>query len=89
VSTQATVTSGKWWTADGFVEGVCHHNNIVQSITHESVPADSAMYLPAPIDLHVHGGGGHDCMDGDNALRGMLASHARHGTCAMWNPQFC
>lgn len=41
------------------------------------------MYLPAPIDLHVHGGGGHDCMDGDNALRGMLASHARHGTCAM------
>ena len=77
------ISSGKWCTPDGFVEGVCHHNHIVQSISCETVPPDSPMFLPAAVDLHVHGGGGYDCMDGDDAIRGMLEIHARHGTCAM------
>lgn len=78
-----TVTCGKWWTPDGFIEGACHHDTTVRSLVEESVQPDCAMYLPAPVDLHVHGGGGYDCMDGDNAVRGMLATHARHGTCAL------
>lgn len=33
------------------------------------------------IDIHVHGGGGHDFMDAtEDAFRGALASHMRHGT---------
>ncbi len=76
-------TSGKWWTPDGFIEGVCHHDSIVQSVVEETVQTNGAMYLPAPVDLHVHGGGGYDCMDGDKAVRGMLAAHAQHGTGAM------
>lgn len=82
-NTQSTTTQGRWWTPEGFVDGVCHHDTKVQSLTEQSVPIDCAMYLPAPVDLHVHGGGGYDCMDGDDAIRGMLAAHARHGTGAM------
>lgn len=36
------------------------------------------------IDMHVHGGGGHDFMDGTpEAFRGAGALHLRHGTTAM------
>lgn len=38
------------------------------------------LLLPAPIDLHVHGGGGADCMQGSEAIRRMLATHGQHGT---------
>ncbi len=78
-----TSTFGRWWTQTGFVEGVCHHDSVIQSLVEESVADTSAMYLPAPVDLHVHGGGGYDCMDGDDAIRGMLRAHAAHGTGAM------
>ena len=36
------------------------------------------------IDIHVHGGGGHDFMDGTpEAYHGASALHLRHGTTAM------
>jgi N-acetylglucosamine-6-phosphate deacetylase len=39
---------------------------------------------PGFIDLHVHGGGGHDFMDGtEEAFLGVARLHARHGTTAM------
>src|SRR5581483_12124001 len=39
---------------------------------------------PGFIDLHVHGGGGHDFMDGtDEAFEGVARLHVRHGTSAM------
>ena len=42
--------------------------------------ADRSIVLPGFIDLHVHGGGGHDVMDaGDAALR-VAEAHALHGT---------
>jgi N-acetylglucosamine-6-phosphate deacetylase len=75
-----TQTTGRWWTTNGFVDGICHHNETVQSI--EVIPqlASCPMFLPAPVDLHVHGGGGHDCMSGEAAIRGTLITHAQHGT---------
>ncbi len=37
--------------------------------------------LPGFVDIHVHGGGGHQMMDGDYAaLNGMSRFHAAHGT---------
>lgn len=39
--------------------------------------------LPGFIDLHVHGGGGADCMDGEEATRTMARFHARHGSTAL------
>lgn len=76
-------TAGHWWSPEGFVEGICQHDSIVRSIEHTTVPASSPLFLPAPVDLHVHGGGGHDCMTNDAAIRGMLKTHAQHGTGAL------
>jgi len=39
--------------------------------------------LPGFIDLHVHGGDGADCMDGEQAVRRMARFHAQHGTTAL------
>ncbi|MBF6593955.1 MAG: N-acetylglucosamine-6-phosphate deacetylase [Thermaceae bacterium] len=39
--------------------------------------------LPGFIDLHVHGGGGADCMEGAEATRQMARFHAQHGTVAL------
>ena len=39
--------------------------------------------LPGFIDLHVHGGGGADTMQGAEAVATMARFHARHGTTAL------
>ena len=41
------------------------------------------LILPGFIDLHVHGGGGADVMDGGDAMLTVARTHARHGTTAM------
>src|SRR5262249_34961369 len=39
---------------------------------------------PGFIDLHVHGGAGHDFMDGTgDAFRAICRAHTRHGTTAL------
>jgi N-acetylglucosamine-6-phosphate deacetylase len=42
-----------------------------------------ALVLPGFIDLHVHGGGGHDTMDAGDAAAHIGRTHARHGTTSM------
>ncbi len=57
----------------------------------EQMPRDAALtdlkggyLLPGFVDIHVHGGGGYDIMDAtDEALRGMAALHAAHGTTSL------
>lgn len=44
---------------------------------------NASLFIPAPVDLHVHGGGGADVMQGDEALRTVLGTHAMHGTGAL------
>ncbi|MBV8465469.1 MAG: amidohydrolase family protein, partial [Burkholderiales bacterium] len=39
--------------------------------------------LPGFIDLHVHGGGGRDVMEGGDALSVIGRTHARHGTTSL------
>lgn len=47
------------------------------------VQRGEVLVLPGFIDLHVHGGGGADVMDGGDALLTMAQQHARHGTTAL------
>ncbi len=50
----------------------------------EADPAAPKHYIfPGFIDLHIHGGGGADCMDGEAAVRQMARFHAAHGTTAL------
>ena len=76
-------TAGRWLTPQGWITGYCSHDTQVQSVDAAVLPAAHSMFIPAPVDLHVHGGGGFDCMHGEDALRGMLRSHARYGTGAL------
>ena len=47
----------------------------------EIVDAAGAFVAPGFVDIHVHGGGGADFMDGTvDAVRTVCAVHARHGT---------
>ena len=41
------------------------------------------LVLPGFIDLHVHGGGGRDTMEGGDAVVQMARTHARHGTTSL------
>jgi N-acetylglucosamine-6-phosphate deacetylase len=48
------------------------------------IDAAGCYVSPGFIDLHVHGGGGHDFMDGtEEAFLAIASLHARHGTTAM------
>jgi N-acetylglucosamine-6-phosphate deacetylase len=48
------------------------------------IDAGGRYVAPGLIDIHVHGGGGHDFMDGTvEAFLGVAALHAQHGTTAM------
>ena len=39
--------------------------------------------LPGFVDLHIHGGAGHDIMEGGDAARHVTQLHARHGTTSL------
>lgn len=49
------------------------------------IDARGGFIAPGFIDIHVHGGGGADFMDGTpEAVRTVLATHARHGTTTLF-----
>ncbi|MGQ7847796.1 N-acetylglucosamine-6-phosphate deacetylase [Granulosicoccus sp. 3-233] len=76
-------TRGRWLCREGWFNGVCTHDAIVHALCEDEVSANEPLFIPAPLDLHVHGGGGADVMQGDAALRKVLQTHAAHGTAGM------
>jgi N-acetylglucosamine-6-phosphate deacetylase len=78
----------------GFVRGrlVLRHGRIEalqsegdgQVVPEEAACASSLpVLLPGFVDLHVHGGGGHDTMAGGQAVVTIARTHARHGTTSL------
>ena len=51
--------------------------------TEQALNCGDVLLLPGFIDLHVHGGGGHDTMAGGDALEHIARTHARHGTTSL------
>ena len=85
-----TIT-GHVLTPDGFVQGRLSADDQGRIALIEGQPcseaqaraAGGALILPGFIDLHVHGGGGHDVMAGGDAVAHIARLHARHGTTAL------
>ena len=77
-------------TPQGFVHGVLRHaGGRITAIEGRPVEESQArastlpLLLPGFIDLHVHGGGGHDTMGAGDAAQHIARVHARHGTTAL------
>jgi len=83
--------SGFILTAQGFVSGIIEVSDDGRIARIEGRRAETAqvrdahnpIILPGFIDQHVHGGGGHDIMDGGDAAHHIAALHARHGTTSL------
>ena len=77
-------------TPQGFVRGALVHE-AGRIVAIEGRPIDEAqaraggrpLVLPGFIDLHVHGGGGRDTMEGGDAIATIARLHASHGTTAL------
>jgi N-acetylglucosamine-6-phosphate deacetylase len=78
---------GNILTATGWVLGRLHlaHGRIAQIDGQPCDPAsNNAPYLlPGFIDLHVHGGGGRDIMEGSSAFATIARTHRRFGTTSL------
>jgi N-acetylglucosamine-6-phosphate deacetylase len=60
-----------------------HISSIDSSLTTAHDDLGLPIILPGFVDLHVHGGGGADVMDGGDALSAIARTHARYGTTSM------
>ena len=87
----ATSLQGHILTPAGFVHGSLHMgaDGRIASITGEPVSeaqvreGSAPIVLPGFIDLHVHGGAGHDIMEGGDAAWHVARLHAQHGTTSL------
>ena len=73
-------------TPTGWVRGALRFGERIAAIEGDAVhaPRDGdPLVLPGFVDLHVHGGGGADVMDGDGAVDTVARTHARHGTTSL------
>lgn len=60
-----------------------HIRSIDSSPATADDPAGLPIIVPGFVDLHVHGGGGADVMDGGDVLSSITRTHARYGTTSM------
>jgi N-acetylglucosamine-6-phosphate deacetylase len=77
---------GNVLTPQGWVAGTVSFAEKIQDIQGELAdPAGNQDYyiLPGFIDLHVHGAGGKDTMEGGDAINVISRMHAQHGTTSM------
>ncbi|MFN5723000.1 MAG: N-acetylglucosamine-6-phosphate deacetylase [Betaproteobacteria bacterium] len=75
---------GGW--VDGHVQWLAGRVTKVEGlpVAQESRSAGAPpLIVPGFIDLHVHGGGGRDTMEGRGAVTAMARVHAKHGTTAL------
>lgn len=74
---------GNVLTPQGWVLGQLHFDaRVLQVVGNPVEPAtnDLPRIVPGFIDLHLHGGGGADVMQGGDAAHTIARTHARHGT---------
>lgn len=73
--------SGTVITPQGPVAGRLSFGERIEGLEPLSAkPEPERFILPGFVDLHVHGGGGADAMEGEAAIRQLARFHAQHGT---------
>lgn len=88
------IFNGNIITPDSIIVGgsLLISNGIITAISEKNIEAKNAVEIdacgnyvsPGFIDIHVHGGGGYDFMDGhEKAFLEIAATHARYGTTSM------
>ncbi|MGF1477496.1 MAG: N-acetylglucosamine-6-phosphate deacetylase [Geminicoccaceae bacterium] len=75
-----TTIDGEILTENGWLAGRIGFDETISQLEADGQASSDRLILPGFIDLHVHGGGGGDCMDGEDATRAMTRCHARFGT---------
>lgn len=78
--------SGRILTESGWLDGSLHlsaDGRIAAIQAHPLAPDELRYLLPGFIDLHVHGGGGVDVMQGGDTACRMAQVHAQHGTTSL------
>ncbi|MFC5473779.1 N-acetylglucosamine-6-phosphate deacetylase [Paraherbaspirillum soli] len=84
-----TQLQGNVLSTQGWVAGTISFGDMIADICGqplEQAPGDEHggdYILPGFIDLHVHGGGGRDVMEGGDAAQIISRMHAQHGTTSM------
>jgi len=82
VTPYRTLSSGSLLIRDGRIAAISEGN--IMAADAEEIDAQGKFVSPGFIDIHVHGGGGHDFMDGnETAFLKIAETHARYGTTAM------
>ena len=76
---------GSVLTPEGWIAGRVAFSGRVEAVEGEAVAGapEPPFVVPGFVDLHVHGGGGADMMEGADAIRRAAALHARHGTTSL------
>lgn len=75
--------TGRVLTPQGLKTGTLHFDQQILGFEAHNLSGLQPLILPGFIDVHVHGGGGFDVMDGLEGILGMARFHARHGTTAL------
>jgi N-acetylglucosamine-6-phosphate deacetylase len=90
MSAPAAELQGHLLTPQGWLRGqLQHEQGRIVALVGEPVDERTVVHsglprlLPGFVDLHVHGGGGHDTMGGGDAALQMARTHARHGTTSL------
>ena len=86
-----TALKGNILMPQGFVAGVIEFSSDgrITSVTGQAIGTQAVresmapIVLPGFIDQHVHGGGGHDIMEGGEAASCIAALHAKYGTTSL------
>ncbi len=86
-----TALKGNILMPQGFVAGVIEFSSEgrITSVTGQAIGTQAVrdslepIVLPGFIDQHVHGGGGHDIMEGGEAASCIAALHAKYGTTSL------